>query len=81
VSLREQWGTARWVKKFEAIELEGELVAEWLAFVDSKSQLKGKVILLVCFSLIIFASFGDFQLVVSIVSCVMMSGDLCSFSY
>ena len=28
------------VKNFEAIKLEGELVAEWLAFVDSKSQLK-----------------------------------------
>jgi len=70
-----------WWKKFEAIELEGELVAEWLAFVDGKSQLKGKVIFLVCFSLIIFASFVSFQLLVCIVSFVMMSGDLCSSSY
>jgi hypothetical protein len=46
------------VKKFEAIELESELVAEWLAFVGSKSQLKGKVSFLVCSSHMMFACFG-----------------------
>jgi hypothetical protein len=55
VSLRDSWVGE---KNFVAIELEGELLAEWLAFVDSKSQLKGKVIFLVCSFLIIFACFG-----------------------
>ena len=80
MSLQEEWRTVGWVKKSEAIKLEGELVAEWLAFVGSKGQLKGKGSFLVCSPHDVCLLWLISNLLAWFAS-VMMSEDLCSLSH